>query len=199
MAELYLARAVGIAGFERYVVLKRIMAEHARNHRFVTMFLDEARLAAQLHHPNIAQVYDIGRVSDSYFFTMEYVHGENVRDAAAAGRGAQKRQIPIEVTLTVIAGAAAGLHYAHDKSRDGKPLEIVHRDVSPSNVMVGHDGVIKVVDFGVAKAADRMTETRSGTVKGKIAYCRRSRRRCGRSIGAATCSRSASSSTRWRR
>jgi serine/threonine protein kinase len=170
MAELYLARAVGIAGFERYVVLKRIMAEHSRNHRFVTMFLDEARLAAQLHHPNIAQVYDIGRVSASYFFTMEYVHGENVRDILQRV-AALKRQIPIEQTLTVIAGAAAGLHYAHEKRGiDRQPLGIVHRDVSPSNLMVAYEGVVKLVDFGIAKASHRMTETRSGAVKGKVAY-----------------------------
>jgi serine/threonine protein kinase len=170
MAELYLARAVGIAGFERYVVLKRIMAEHSRNHRFVTMFLDEARLAAQLHHPNIAQVYDIGRVSDSYFFTLEYVHGENCRDLLQRV-AALKRQIPIEQTLTIIAGAAAGLHYAHEKRGiDRRPLGIVHRDVSPSNLMVSYEGAIKLVDFGIAKAAHRMTETRSGAVKGKVAY-----------------------------
>jgi serine/threonine protein kinase len=170
MAELYLARAVGIAGFERYVVLKRIMAEHSRNHRFVTMFLDEARLAAQLHHPNIAQVYDIGRVSDSYFFTLEYVHGENCRDLLQRV-AALKRQIPIEHTLTIIAGAAAGLHYAHEKrGLDRQPLGIVHRDVSPSNLMVSYEGAIKLVDFGIAKAAHRMTETRSGAVKGKVAY-----------------------------
>ena len=170
MAELYLARAVGIAGFERYVVLKRIMADHARNHRFVTMFLDEARLAAQLHHPNIAQVYDIGRVSASYFFTMEYVHGENVRDILQRV-AALKRQIPIEQTLTVIAGAAAGLHYAHEKrGADRRPLDIVHRDVSPSNLMVAYEGAVKLVDFGIAKASHRMTETRSGAVKGKVAY-----------------------------
>ena len=170
MAELYLARAVGIAGFERYVVLKRIMAEHSRNHRFITMFLDEARLAAQLHHPNIAQVYDIGRVSDSYFFTLEYVHGENCRDVLQRVAGL-KRQIPIEQTLAVIAGAAAGLHYAHEKhGLDRQPLGIVHRDVSPSNLMVSYEGAIKLVDFGIAKAAHRMTETRSGAVKGKVAY-----------------------------
>ena len=170
MAELFLARAVGIAGFERYVVLKRIMAEHSRNHRFVTMFLDEARLAAQLHHPNIAQVYDIGRVSDAYFFTLEYVHGENCRDVLQRV-AALKRKIPVEQTLTIIAGAVAGLHYAHDKRGiDRQPLGIVHRDVSPSNLMVSYEGAVKVVDFGIAKAAHRVTETRSGAIKGKVAY-----------------------------
>ncbi len=170
MAELYLARSVGIAGFERHVVLKRISPEHSGNHRFVTMFLDEARLAAQLHHPNIAQVHDIGRASDSYFFTMEYVHGENVRDLLQRV-AALKRQIPIEHVLTVIAGAAAGLHYAHEKlGLDRRPLHIVHRDVSPSNLMVAYEGAVKLVDFGIAKAADRMTETLAGAVKGKVAY-----------------------------
>jgi eukaryotic-like serine/threonine-protein kinase len=199
MAELYLARAVGIAGFERYVVLKRIMAEHARNHRFVTMFLDEARLAAQLHHPNIAQVYDIGRVSDSYFFTMEYVHGENVRDLLQRV-AALKRQIPFEVSLTVIAGAAAGLHYAHDKRGiNRQPLGIVHRDVSPSNLMVAYEGAVKLVDFGIAKASHRMTETRSGAVKGKVAYM--SPEQCtGHPLDRrATSSRSGSCCTRCRR
>ncbi len=170
MAELYIARAVGAAGIERHVVLKRIMAEYAGNHRFVSMFLDEARLAAQLHHPNIAQVHDIGRIARSYFFTMEYVHGENVRNLLHRVAGL-KRHIPLEHTLAVIMGAAAGLHYAHDKrGLDRRPLGIVHRDVSPANLMVSYDGAIKVVDFGIAKAADRMTETRTGAIKGKVAY-----------------------------
>ena len=172
MAELYFARVVGVAGVERHVVLKRILPEFARNPAFVEMFLDEARLAAQLHHANIAQVFDVGQLLDSYFFTMEYVHGETAREllrrCAALGR-----PIPLEVALTIVAGAAAGLHYAHEKrSPDRRPLHIVHRDVSPSNLIVGYDGVVKLVDFGIAKAALRGTgpETTSGTVKGKVAY-----------------------------
>jgi len=170
MAELYFARVVGLAGFERHVVLKRIVAHHARDPEFVAMFLDEARLAAQLHHPNIAQVFDIGRMVDSYFFTMEYIHGESAR-ALFRRCVAQQRTMPLHLVLTVVAGAAAGLHYAHEKrSPDEVPLAIVHRDVSPSNVMIGFDGAVKVVDFGIARAVTRSVETRSGVVRGKLGY-----------------------------
>jgi len=170
MAEIFLARAVSVAGAERYCVLKRILRDRARDAEFVQMFLDEARLAAQLHHPNIASVYDIGVLGDSYFFTMEYVHGETVRSLLLRAQGV-RRSVPLACVLTIVAGAAAGLHHAHERnSKDGRPLGIVHRDVSPSNLMVSYEGSVKVVDFGVAKAADRGVETRAGTVKGKISY-----------------------------
>ncbi|MCE9574355.1 MAG: serine/threonine protein kinase, partial [Deltaproteobacteria bacterium] len=170
MAEIYLARATGIEGFERYVVVKRILGEHAKDKRFVSMFIDEARLAAQLHHQNIAQVYDCGQDDGTYYFAMEYVHGENLRELLKKMAMA-RRQLALEHALTIIAGGCAGLHYAHDKKgADRQPLGIVHRDVSPSNLIVAYDGGIKVVDFGIAKAASRMSETRSGTLKGKIAY-----------------------------
>ena len=170
MAEIFLAKGVGSAGVERYVVLKRILRHRADDQVFVRMFLDEARLAAQLQHPNIAQVYDIGKLGDSYFFTMEYVHGETVR-ALLQRSHALRSPIPIQTVLVIAAGSAAGLHHAHERHGfDGRPLGIVHRDVSPSNLMVSYEGGVKVVDFGVAKAAHRSQETRSGTVKGKIAY-----------------------------
>ncbi|HEY5951962.1 MAG TPA: serine/threonine-protein kinase [Kofleriaceae bacterium] len=170
MAEIFLARGASTAGVERYVVLKRVLRHRASDVHFVEMFLDEARLAAQLQHPNIAQVYDIGKLGDSYFFTMEYVHGETVRTLLARSHGL-RRHIPISSVLSIIAGAAAGLQHAHErKGFDGRHLGIVHRDVSPSNLMVGYEGTVKVVDFGVAKAAHRSTETQSGTVKGKISY-----------------------------
>jgi serine/threonine protein kinase len=170
MAELYLARARGIEGFEKVVVLKRILPQFAQNSDFVSMFLDEARLSATLQHPNIAQVHDIGQWHGSYFFTMEYIHGQDVRGILQAAARRHQR-IPLAQALTMIVGAAAGLHAAHEKrSLDGRPLKIVHRDVSPSNVLVSYDGAVKVVDFGVAKAAQRQTETRTGTLKGKIAY-----------------------------
>ncbi len=170
MAEIFLARGTSGTGVERYVVLKRILRDRANDVQLVRMFLDEARLAAQLQHPNVAQVYDIGKLGDSYFFTMEYVHGETVRALLHRARSL-RREIPTNVILTVVAGAAAGLHHAHERlGHDGKPLGIVHRDVSPSNLMVSYEGGVKVVDFGVAKAENRAQETRSGTVKGKIAY-----------------------------
>ena len=170
MAEIFLARGASSAGVERYVVLKRVLRHRASDPHFVQMFLDEARLAAQLQHPNIAQVYDIGKLGDSFFFTMEYVHGETVRTLLQRSH-ALRRTIPIGSVLSIIAGSAAGLHHAHErKSMDGRPLGIVHRDVSPSNLMVSYEGTVKVVDFGVAKAEHRSTETQSGTVKGKITY-----------------------------
>jgi serine/threonine protein kinase len=170
MAEIFLARGASVAGVERYVVLKRVLRHRASDAHFVRMFLDEARLAAQLQHPNVAQVYDIGKLGDSYFFTMEYVHGETVR-ALLQRSHALRRQIPIAAVLTIVAGAAAGLNHAHDrKGIDGRPLNIVHRDVSPSNLMVSYEGNVKLVDFGVAKAAHNTHETASGTVKGKISY-----------------------------
>lgn len=170
MAELYLARARGIEGFEKVVALKRILPKLADDEEVVTMFLDEARLAATLHHPNLAQVYDIGKEGLSYFFTMEYIHGEDldtlVRQAAKQGRG-----LSLSNGLFVVTQVAAGLHHAHDKKgADGQPLGTVHRDVSPSNVMVTFDGAVKIVDFGVAKAAARRTKTQSGSIKGKIGY-----------------------------
>jgi serine/threonine protein kinase len=170
MAEIFLARGASAAGVERYVVLKRVLRHRATDVDFVRMFLDEARLAAQLQHPNVAQVFDVGKLGDSYFFTMEYVHGETVR-ALLQRAHALRRPIPIATVLTIIAGAAAGLHHAHERiGTDGRPLGIVHRDVSPSNLMVSYEGSVKVVDFGVAKATHSTHETRSGAVKGKISY-----------------------------
>ena len=171
MAELFLARNASAAGIERYVVLKRVLAQRANDEAFVRMFLDEARLVAQLQHPNIAQVYDTGVLGDSYFFTMEYVHGETVREIMHRAYDLEQT-VPVACALTIVAAAAAGLHHAHERiGIDGKPLHIVHRDVSPSNLMVSYEGQVKVVDFGVAKANARSSgETHSGTVKGKIAY-----------------------------
>jgi serine/threonine-protein kinase len=170
MAELLLARAVGIEGFERHVVIKRIHVERARDPNVVNMFIDEARLAAALHHAHIVQVHDSGQEGGEYFFAMEYVHGEDLRRLLnhLAKKG---QQFPLEHVLTVMMAAASALHYAHEhKGKDGKALGIVHRDVSPANILVGYDGNVKVVDFGIAKAAVRSSETQSGTLKGKISY-----------------------------
>jgi serine/threonine protein kinase len=168
MAEIFLARAATAAGVARFVVLKRVLQEKASDLQFLRMFLDEARLAAQLQHPNIAQVYDVGRLGDSYFFTMEYVHGVTLRELMQELRG---QPMPTGAVLAIAAGAAAGLHHAHERiGVDGQPLGIVHRDISPSNLMVSFEGHVKVVDFGIAKATTRSQETHSGTVRGKISY-----------------------------
>ncbi len=171
MAELYLARAKGIEGFEKTVVLKQILAEFSHNDRFVQMFLDEARLAAMLHHPNIVQVFDIASSDDGYFFTMEWIHGHDARriQKRAIELG---RPLPLECALAIVIGAASGLHHAHEMRDDrGRWLGIVHRDVSPSNILVTFDGGVKVADFGIAKAATQQSaETRTGTLKGKISY-----------------------------
>jgi serine/threonine protein kinase len=170
MAEIFLARASGIAGFEKLVVLKRILPQYAFQDQFVEMFLAEARLTATLGHPNIAHVYDIGTVDDFYFFTMEFVHGEDLNQLGKTLAKAQK-PFPLEAALTIIHGVCAGLHHAHEAcGSDGMPLGIVHRDVSPSNVLIAYDGSVKLVDFGIAKMTTRAQATRVGTLKGKISY-----------------------------
>jgi serine/threonine protein kinase len=169
MAELYLARTVGIEGFEKLVVIKRILPQYAANDSFVAMFVNEARLAATLQHPNVAQVYDIGVDAGEYFFAMEYIHGEDL-DHVAQQAQLRRETIPLDASLTLVAHLCAGLHYAHERiGPDGTPLAIVHRDVSPSNVLVSYDGSVKLVDFGIARATSRTTSAHGG-LKGKIAF-----------------------------
>ncbi len=173
MAEVLLARTVGIEGFERHVVLKRIRAEAARDQRYVTMFLDEARIAASLHHHNIVPVTDIGRDNGEYFFTMEYVHGEDAR-ALLAAISRRDELVPLEHVISIACAAAAGLHHAHEKrGPDRAPLGLIHRDVSPANILIGYDGSVQLADFGIAKLGHdprRRAETQTGTLKGKVAY-----------------------------
>jgi len=170
MAELYLGRARGIEGFEKLVVLKCIRQEYEHEGDFIRMFLDEARLAATMSHPNIAQVFDVDRSDGRYFFAMEYVDGHDllaIRKAARASGG----RLPLEHVLAIAVGVTAALHYAHElRDAEGRPRGVVHRDVSPSNVLVSHDGAVKLVDFGIARAAGRLTTTRAGTLKGKVRY-----------------------------
>src|SRR4051794_30754200 len=170
MAQIYLARQSGLGSFERHVVLKTILRERARDQRFVTMFLDEAKLAATLNHQNVAQVYEVDQADGAYFMAMEYVHGENAR-AILETTLRRAWTIPLELAVMIISGAAAGLHHAHERrGKNGQPLNIVHRDVSPANIMVGYDGSVKVLDFGIAKAEERATKTIGGTIKGKYGY-----------------------------
>ncbi|MEO7734036.1 MAG: serine/threonine-protein kinase, partial [Kofleriaceae bacterium] len=170
MATIYIGRSTGIGSFERHVVLKVILPERANDETSVQMFLDEARLAASLNHQNVAQVFEVGQDTGIHYLAMEYVHGQDLR-ALLAKAGSTGTRVPIELALTVVAGAAAGLDHAHERrSSDGTPMGIVHRDVSPSNIMIGYDGSVKLLDFGIAKATMRSVETQSGIIKGKFAY-----------------------------
>jgi serine/threonine protein kinase len=170
MAELHLARAAGAAGVEKLLAIKRILPEHARDPAFVDMFLNEARIAATLQHPNVVHVYDFGVEGGDYFLAMEFLDGGDVRGVLHALEH-EGRAMPLEVAVAIAAGVAAGLHYVHEK-RDagGRPLALVHRDVSPQNIFVTLEGEVKLVDFGIAKATLLDGRTRAGTRKGKPAY-----------------------------
>jgi serine/threonine protein kinase len=170
MAEIFLARVSGLPGFQKMVVIKRILPQLATKTDFVEMFLDEARIAATLQHPNVVQMYDVGVVDGNYFIAMEYLHGEDVRSLSRMVHR-QDKKLPLEHALNILIGVSSGLHYAHEKvGFDGRPLEIVHRDVTPQNVIVTYDGAVKLLDFGIAKASNRFGETRFGTLKGKVPY-----------------------------
>src|SRR5437762_4952795 len=170
MAEIYLARVRGITGFEKIVVPKRILPQLATQPDFVRMFLDEARIAATLQHPNIVQTYDVGAEGGDYFMAMEYLHGEDLRSLMKTLRG-RKQYFQVEHAIRVAMDVCSGLHYAHVKvGFDGLPLNIIHRDVSPQNVIITYEGSVKLLDFGIAKATGRAGETRWGTLKGKIGY-----------------------------
>lgn len=170
MAEIFLAKQSGLEGFEKVVVLKRILSHLASDEEFVSMFLDEARIAAKLSHPNIVQIYDLGKTDNSYYIAMEYVSGRNVQHLINKQQ-ARGGRLPVEHVVRVIAGVCDGLFYAHSrKDYDGKPLSIIHRDISPQNILVSFQGGVKVVDFGIAKASTQLAQTRAGVLKGKYAY-----------------------------
>jgi serine/threonine protein kinase len=170
MAEVYVARQVGLKGFEKIVVIKRVRPELEGDIETTDFFLDEARLVATLEHPNIAQVYEIGYVNGAYFFVMEYVHGADLRQVLETSSKRQEA-LPLGDAIYIASHVSAALHYAHEKrDRDGNALHIIHRDVSPSNVLLSHDGAVKLCDFGIAKAKKRSAETTRGLVKGKYPY-----------------------------
>jgi eukaryotic-like serine/threonine-protein kinase len=170
MAELFLARQTGAAGFEKLVVVKRILEHLSTDHDFVGMFLDEARLASSLTHPNIVQVHDLGQEAGAYFMAMDFVAGHDLYSVARKA-ALQSQPLPPEIAVRIMAGACAGLHYAHTKKDlKGQPLHIVHRDVSPANILVSYEGEVKVTDFGIAKADAQSVRTKTGVVKGKFSY-----------------------------
>ena len=170
MGEVFFAVQKGVPGFERPAILKNLLPELASQDGFIEQFLDEARVAATLNHPNVVSIFEVGQWNGVYFIAMEYIHGRNLSQLLKAS-ARQARPVPPAVTARIIHDAAIGLHHAHTAMDGaGTPLSIVHRDVSPQNIMVREDGVTKVVDFGIARAANRATRTATGTLKGKLAY-----------------------------
>src|SRR4051812_36002706 len=169
MAQVFLALASGPAGFNKLVVIKQIREQFADEQDFLTMFLDEARLAARLNHPNVVQTNEVGDDGKRYYICMEYLEGQPLnrimnRVGVAGG-------LTQAIQLRIVVDALAGLHHAHElRDFDGTPLQVVHRDVSPHNIFVTYAGQVKVVDFGIAKALSSSSETRTGVLKGKVAY-----------------------------
>ncbi len=170
MAEIFLARQAGLEGFEKTIVIKRIRPHLSGQKGFVKMFLNEAKLAAQLNHPNIVQIYDLGKISDTYFIAMEYIFGRDMRRIIPK---AESLGIPFPMVyaLKIASSICEGLYYAHQRTDIyGNPLHIVHRDVTPENIFVSFDGTVKMLDFGIAKAANQIEQTRAGEIKGKLSY-----------------------------
>jgi serine/threonine-protein kinase len=170
MATVYLARLSGVGGFQRFVAIKRLHPHLAREPEFIEMFLEEARLAARIHHPNVVPILEIGQSGQGYYIVMEYVEGDTLGRLLA--RSAQTgSRLPTKVGLRVVIDMLAGLDAAHELKDDGgNPLGIVHRDISPQNVLVGVDGSSRLSDFGVARATSKLSTTRTGQLKGKLAY-----------------------------
>jgi serine/threonine-protein kinase len=167
MATVYLGRQVGAAGFEKVVALKLIHPHLADEPEFLSMFLDEARIAARLHHPHVVEILNLGVDDGAHYMVMEYVEGATLSALSRAHEG----PLPLEVALRIVGDALEGLAAAHElKDRDGKPYDLVHRDVSPQNLLISLDGHLKVTDFGIMKAAGRHARTRTGELRGKVAY-----------------------------
>ncbi|HET6582840.1 MAG TPA: serine/threonine-protein kinase, partial [Nannocystaceae bacterium] len=170
MATVYLGRALGTAGFEKLVAVKVIHPHLASEPEFVEMFLDEARIAARIHHPHVVEILDLGREDDVFFMVMEYVEGDTLASIVRELRKTDTR-LPLPVVVQIVADACEGLAAAHDlEDPDGEPYKLVHRDVSPHNLLVGLDGRVRVVDFGIMKAAGKRSTTLTGQLRGKLPY-----------------------------
>ncbi len=167
MAEIFIARETGLAGFQRRAVVKRILPGLAQDEEFVQLFLDEARLAARLAHPNIVHIYELGHDGESYYIAMEYVHGSDLGTLLDAMGG----PLPVGDALHIVSDVLEGLHFAHTLcDAEGEPLGVVHRDVAPKNVLLSVAGVVKIVDFGIAKARTKVSVTMPGRVMGTVGY-----------------------------
>lgn len=170
MAEVFRGESTSVAGFKKQVAIKRVLSHLASNEKFIRMFLDEARLSARLTHTNIVQVFDIGHVENTYFIVMEFIDGLNLKHVVEHLR-ARKQPFPINVAVHIAAKVCEGLFYAHEiTDSEGRPLHIVHRDISPPNVLISKRGEVKITDFGLAKAAVAVEKTEPGVVKGKFSY-----------------------------
>jgi serine/threonine-protein kinase len=170
MATVHLGRLIGTAGFLRTVAIKRLHPQYAKEKDFTAMFLDEARLAARVQHPNVVPTLDVVMDGNELLLVMEYVRGVSLSQLVRAARDTGLR-LPPKVVVAILSGALHGLHAAHEATDErGGPLDLVHRDVSPQNVLVGVDGVARVLDFGIAKAAGRVHSTKEGEIKGKLLY-----------------------------
>lgn len=170
MAEVFKAMTVGLSGFQKILAIKRVLPNIAAEEGFIKMFVDEANIAGILHHANIAQIYDLGAIDDSFFIAMEYVEGRDLRAIFDKIKKLQ-RPLPPEMSAFICARILSGLDYAHHKlDASNRPLNIVHRDVSPPNILVSYDGDVKLIDFGIAKAAKKVSKTQAGVLKGKFGY-----------------------------
>ncbi len=170
MATVYLGRAEGARGFERQVAIKAMHPHLAEDPEFVTMFLDEARMAANIRHPNVVPTLDVAEENGQLFLIMEYVEGLSLHALKRALKK-QRGAVPLPIAIRIVLDMLAGLHAAHElTAADGAPMKLVHRDVSPQNVLVGVDGVSRIMDFGIARAEIRITATQGAQVKGKMAY-----------------------------
>ncbi|MFN0062378.1 MAG: serine/threonine protein kinase [Myxococcaceae bacterium] len=170
MAEVWRGKGSGIGGGERLIAIKRILPNIAEDDEFVRMFIDEAKISVQLMHPNIAQTHDLGQINNSYFIAMEYIPGKDLRTMFDRCKR-DGTPAPVEWSCYVIAKLCEGLDYAHRrKDTQGREMNIIHRDISPQNVLISYDGEVKIIDFGIAKAAGKATRTQAGVLKGKFGY-----------------------------
>src|SRR4051812_7997775 len=170
MAEVFKAKTFGVEGFERLLAVKRILPNIAEDEEFIAMFIDEAKIAVKLQHANIAQIFYLGKVDDSFFIALEYVHGRDLRSIFDRMRN-RAESLPISMACYVTMQVCEGLDYAHNKrDAQGRELNLVHRDISPQNVLIGYEGEVKLIDFGIAKAAGKASKTQAGILKGKFGY-----------------------------